>query len=226
MDTIKAYLFATLIGFALLGALGCGGGTGVGGTYGSAETLTFEGWDSYRKQDLPKGEELFNSALALDPTYTEAYNGLGWLNFRKAGQEEDKDRRLAALNGARKNFEHAVNADPGNTDALVGLAGVDLALGEWEKASIAAGRALDLSPRYFSSHDNIDYRDVHLVMAEAYFFMGRFKHTTETPDPNNALYHIDVVDPGYKAFYESNQLTPPDLVRRIEELQTPRIQAQ
>ena len=38
------------------------------------------------------------------------------------------------------------------------------------EAQIAATRALSLDPRYFSTHDNIDFKDVHLVLAEAFFF--------------------------------------------------------
>ena len=77
-----------LVGLSLLIlATGCGGGTGTGGTFGSAETLTFEGWDLYRRGgDDAKSEELFKNALSLDPNFSEAHNGLGWLNFRKAGQ--------------------------------------------------------------------------------------------------------------------------------------------
>jgi len=210
-----------LVVSALTGLQGCGGGTGLGGTYGSSETLTFEGWDSYKSGDLDAGEEMFESALGLDPTFAEAHNGLGWLGFRRSAQVEDREERQQLLSSSKVSFEKAIAADATNSDALVGLAGVNLALGQYSEAANAANRALDEDPSYFSSHDNIDYRDVHLALAETYFFMGWFEHTPETPDPNNSLHHIDAVDPGFKKFYSSNQLTPPDLIRKIEELQNP-----
>jgi len=199
-------------------AVGCGGGTSVGGTFGSAETMTFEGWEAYKTQSDSKAEELFRNALSLDPSFSEAYNGLAWLNFRRAGQA-DGDRQTQLLITAKTDFERATAASPENVDAWAGLAGTELAGGNYAEARDAANRALSLNSRYFSSHDNIDFRDLHLVLAESYFFLGWFADTQQTPDPNNALYHLDVLSPGYKAQYSASGLTPPDLILKIEELQ-------
>ncbi len=199
-------------------ATGCGGGTSVGGTFGSAETSAFEGWEAYKTMSDAKAEELFRNALSLDPSFSEAYNGLGWLDFRRAGQV-DGDQQAQLLGVAKTNFKRATAADPANTDAWAGLAGTELAGGNYTEARDAANRVLSLDSRYFSSHDNIDYRDLHLVLAESYFFIGWFTSTQQTPDPNNALHHLDVLSPGYKAMYHSSGLTPPDLILKIEELQ-------
>ena len=221
MASLKGYTQKVLVASLLIWLAGCGGGTGTGGSFGSAETLTFEGWDSYKGQDPDKAVELFNNALSLDPTFSDAYNGLGWLAFEKAGQADTEPARARLLNEAKESFERATAADPENVDAWVGLAGLELARDNWAAARDAANRALSLEPRYFSSHDNIDFRNVHLVLAESYFFLGEFVETEETPDPNNALYHLDAVDPGYRKFYQENGLTAPDLVRKIGELQIP-----
>jgi hypothetical protein len=116
-------------------------------------------------------------------------------------------------------FQKSVASEPGNVDAWVGLAGVELALGNWQAAANSGLAALNLDNRYFSQHDNIDYRDVHLILAESYFFQGWFEHTQETPDPNNTLHHIDLLSPGFKRFYRDNELNPQDLILKIEELQ-------
>ena len=194
-------LLAAIGTLSLVATLGgCGGGTSVGGTFGSSETQTFEGWEAYKSQDDAKAEELFRNALSLDPGHSEAYNGLGWLDFRRAGQAEG-DKRTSYLSAAKVSFQRATAADPENTDAWTGLAGLELAMGNFADARDAANRALSLNSRYFSSHDNIDYRDLHLILAESYFFLGWFVGTQETPNPNNALYHLNLLSPGYGDFY-------------------------
>ena len=213
------FCIITLLFLSLMGTLGCGGGTATGGTTGSAENLSFEGWSDYRSGDYATSESLFLDALSLDGKFAEAYNGLGWLKFQQSGQEENKERRDAFLASARTNFQKATAADPENVDAWVGLSGLELHLGNWASARDAANRALTLNPRYFSSHDNIDFKDVHLILAEAFFFLGAFIDGVETRDPNNSLYHIDAVSPGYKKFYIDNKLSPPDLIVKIGELQ-------
>ena len=210
-----------LTGLLLISAAGCGGGTGEGGTFGSAETLTYEAWDDYRKgSDTKKAEDLFNNALNLDPTHSDALNGLGWLIFRSAAQA-DAQEQTQLLDAAKTNFQKATFADPENVDAWVGLAGVQLVQGNWQAAANSASTALSLDSRFFSIHDNIDYRNVHLILAEAYFFLGSFEHSEATPDPNNTLHHLDVLSPGFKKLYRDDELTPPDLILKIEELQRP-----
>ena len=210
---------ATALLLLAIGTTGCGGGTSVGGTYGSAETTTFEGWVAYKDMSDAKAEELFKNALSLDPGFSEAHNGLGWLDFRRAGQVEG-EKQSEYLTAAKVDFERATASNPENTDAWAGLAGAELASGSYAEARDAANRALSLNSRYFSSHDNIDYKDLHLVLAESYFFLGWFTNTQQTPDPNNALYHLNVLSPGYKELYHGQALTPPDLILKLEDLQT------
>ena len=214
--TFGFVLFA-FIGFG--GLNGCGGGTAVGGSSTSSENVTFEAWDGYRGGSLAESETLFEDALGVDSQNSEAHNGLGWVNFQKAGQEGNTEQRESLLQKSRDSFQKATAANPENTDAWVGLSGLELHLGNWEDARDAANRALSLNPRYFSSHDNIDFRDVHLILAEAYFFLGAFFHTEITPDPNNSLHHLDAIDPGYKEQYHDNGFAPPDLITKIGELQ-------
>ena len=112
MDRLFHLKRASLIfGVLALAAVGCGGGTGTGGTLGSAETLAFEGWEAYKDASFEEAEKLFNSALNLDPTFSEAYNGLGWLNFKEAGLEKDSERRGRLMDASKENFERAVAAD-------------------------------------------------------------------------------------------------------------------
>lgn len=213
------YIAWGFIGLCLLATTGCGGGTATGGTSGSAETLSFEGWSDYVTGDYTKSEEIFLDALSLDPQFSEAYNGLGWLKFQQAGQETNTEARDAMLQSSRQNFQKATSANPENVDAWVGLAGLELHLGNWQDARDAANRVLTLEPNFFSKHDNIDFKDVHLILGQAYFYLGAFTDTEETADPNNSLHHIDAVAKGFKTQYHRDGLTPPDLITKIGELQ-------
>ena len=217
-------ILAVAVGLAV--ASGCGGGTGTGGSFGSAETLTFEGWDSYRGSsdplDLAEAERLFSNAISLDPSFSEAHNGLGWLNLQRAGQESGSEERSRLLERARTNYQRAIAADPQNEDAWAGLAGLELAANNWVAARDAANRALEINPQYFSSHDNVDFRDLHIVLAQSFFHLGNFIETPSTLDPNNSLFHLDFLEPGFKEVYLETEppLTPPDLILKIEELQS------
>jgi tetratricopeptide (TPR) repeat protein len=208
-----------LIAFWASVGLGCGGGTATGGSAGSTENLSFEGWADYVSGNYEKSEEVFLDALSLNPQSSEAHNGLGWLKCQQAGQEENLEKRITFLATSRTNFQKATTSDPQNIDAWVGLSGLELQLGNWTDARDAANRALTLDPSYFSTHDNIDFKDVHLILAQAYFFLGAFVNTPNTADPNNALFHIDAVAPGYKNFYHANGFSPADLITKIGELQ-------
>lgn len=214
----RNFIASCLLGIAF-SVIGCGGGTVTGGTTGSAENLSFEGWTDYTKGDYAKSEEVFLDALSLDPQFSEAYNGLGWLKFQQAGQETNAEIRQAMLQTSRENFLKATASNPENTDAWVGLAGLELHLGNWTDARDAANRVLTLEPNFFSKHDNIDFKDVHIILAQAYFYLGAFVDSESTADPNNSLHHIDMVSRGYKELYHRTGLTPPDLIDKIGELQ-------
>ena len=200
----------------------CGGGTGTGGTFGSSETLTFEGWEVYRTAtqsgDFTAAEALFGNALSLDPGFSEAHNGLGWINLQRAGQEQDAQEQERLLLNAQTNFRRATNADLGNADAWAGLAGVELALDNYDSAITAANQALQIDSRYFSPHDNIDFRDLHILLAESYLATGTI-FSEDINDIANALAQVDQLSPGYRQFYQDNKLEEGDLLLKIEELQ-------
>lgn len=209
----------------LLLATSCGGGTGTGGAFGSAETLSFEGWDVYRASTVPEdydlAERLFNDALSVDPSFSDAHNGLGWINLKRAGQESANTEALATLlDRARSSFQRAIASDKGNADAWAGLSGLELAQNNWAAARDAGNRVLELEPRFFSKHDNIDFRDIHLILAQSLLNLSAFFETTASLDPNNSLFHIDVVEPGFRQAFDDQGLEPADLILKIEELQS------
>ena len=98
------------------------------------------------------------------------------------------------------------------------LHGVELALDNYGSAINAANQALQIAPRYFSTHDNLDFRDLHLVLAHSYLSTGTV-FSEDTNDKANALAQVDLLDPGYRDQYLDNNLEEGDLLIKIEELQ-------
>ena len=115
-------------------------------------------WDAVRKMgplgilalNIPEeftgmGLDALSSAIAIEEIgwgcgstalAIAAHNGLGWLNFQQAGQEENNAQRESLLTTARTNFQRATAADPENVDAWVGLSGLELELGNWADARV------------------------------------------------------------------------------------------
>lgn len=218
---MKAHSYISLVVLLPIALAGCGGGTGMGGTFNS-EKLTFEGWNTYRAAtqsgDFTAAEVLFGNALSQNPGSSEAHNGLGWINLQRAGQEQDTQEQERLLLNAQTNFQRATNSDLENADAWAGLAGVELALDNYESAINAANQALQISPKYFSAHDNIDFKDLHILLAQSYLAAGKIT-SDNINDLANALAQVDILEPGYQKFYVDNNLEAGDLLLKIEELQ-------
>jgi RNA polymerase sigma-70 factor (ECF subfamily) len=102
-----------------------------------AEELSAEGWRLWNQRKLAEAEEKFKTAVMLDPTNANAWNGLGWSQFNQG----------KPLN-ATESFEKAVAIDSSLPGALNGLGWVakqqgrvDEAIGCWEKAIAVAPTA-------------------------------------------------------------------------------------
>ncbi|MSS72258.1 MAG: tetratricopeptide repeat protein [Candidatus Latescibacteria bacterium] len=198
---------------AILLVAGCGGGTGVGTRSDRDQQIASEAWLAYRAGNYAQADSTFKEALSVNPTLSDALNGRGWANFSLSGREGDANRRAEYLNAARENFSRAAAAEPKNADAWAGLAGVELASDNYQKAVSAAEQVLTLDPNYFSSHDNFNIREIRMILATAYFFLGKFS-TAEGADPHNATAQVVTLDRTFR------YTTPVELILRIQELQT------
>jgi hypothetical protein len=105
--------------------------------------------------------------------------------------------------------------DRRNADAWVGWAGVALAQRRYGEAVQYANQALEIEPDYTTdnrqdernrdlAHDHYDQRHVRLVLAEAYFQLGRYS-AVDRPDPNNATAQVRLIDPSFR-FRDPGQL--------------------
>ncbi|MBI2505582.1 MAG: tetratricopeptide repeat protein [Candidatus Latescibacteria bacterium] len=208
-----------LLGIALLG-VACGGGNGLGpGEARKREDALKErlplDWKAYREGDfqgaiatftetLEKADLLEGAEGVKNQVKSEAQNGIGWTFFRM----QDLDNAYSA-------FRQATQLDRRNADAWVGWAGIALAQRRYNDAVQYANQALEVDPDYTTenrqdergrnlAHDVYDQRHVRLVLAEAYFQLGRYS-AADRPDPNNATAQLRLVDSSYR-FRDPGQL--------------------
>ncbi len=67
--------------------------------------------ETYRYlKDFPQSEKYFNQAIIINPNYSRAYSGLGWLEMNRDNEER-----------AAKYFREALVKDDNNTEAFEGL---------------------------------------------------------------------------------------------------------
>jgi len=127
----------------------------------------------------------------------EAHSGIGWTFLRMQDLEE-----------ASQSFGLATKLDRTNADAWVGWAGASLARGEYRDVVSYAIAALEIDPDYNSGtridsdgrvlgHDYVDERHVRLMLAEAYFQLGRYS-PLDRPDPLNAAAQLRLIKPSYR----------------------------
>jgi tetratricopeptide (TPR) repeat protein len=214
--------------FALAVSLAaCGGGTGIGpGEIQKREDklkdrLTVD-WVAYNDGNYEGTIEVFEKTLAeadalegievgvRNQVKSEAQNGIGWAFFR-----------LQDLNDAGQAFAIATQLDRTNADAWVGWAGVSLAQRQYGDVLQYTNQALEIDPDYSSgsrlrdgrllAHDQVDERHVRLMLAEAYFQLGRYS-AIDRADPNNAAAQVRLIDNDFR-FRD-----PGHLLARISEL--------
>ncbi len=130
----------------------------------NAESFYDEGLTASLTGDVSAAAMHFESAIRLDTSMAAAYHQLGKCYARLGqvkravdilGQVTRKRPKLSAARidlgcalvqignyeGAKNNFQHVLNTEPGNAKALVGLAATEFAEGRWDAALEHAGNA-------------------------------------------------------------------------------------
>ena len=205
----------------------CGGGTGLGpGEISKREDrlrdqLTVD-WTEYNQGDYQSSIDAFSKTLeqadviegvdaVRNQVKAEAHSGIGWTQLR-----------LQDVKDASQSFDKATKLDRTNADAWVGWAGAALVRGLYYDVLSYSNQALEIDPDYNSStrmdsegrglsHDVIDERHVRLMLAEAYFQLGRYS-PLDRPDPNNAAAQLRLIRPSYR--YQD----PGQLLQAISEI--------
>jgi tetratricopeptide (TPR) repeat protein len=211
-----------LISMLLLAAMmvACGGGSGVGPEEIRKQEKKLRdrlpiGWDNYNNGDYQAAIDFFAKTLEQADTFegseailndikSEAHNGIGWAFFR-----------MQDLDAAASSFQQATKLNRRNEDAWVGYAGVALARRLYNDTVQYAIQALSVNADYTSSnridesnrqlgHDNFSKRHVRLLLAEAYFQLGRYS-AIDRPDPSNAAAQLRLAK-GEFTFRDPGQL--------------------
>jgi tetratricopeptide (TPR) repeat protein len=86
----------------------------------------------------------FQRALSIDPNYAPAWNGIGWVKFRRGvnGYEPVLD----ALKMAETSVNRAIELDPTLADAYARLGSIRLVRFDWDASARATEKALQLDP--------------------------------------------------------------------------------
>ena len=166
-------------------------------TPNSSERVS-EGWKEYVAGNYEDAIAKYQDALEEDPNSADAYNGIGWSKAR-LGKNRD----------AIDSFKIAVAKEPSDVDARAGLAGAYLADGDYERAIASAKLVLSLKPNYTSYHDDIGVTDIHILLAECYYNVGKY---------DDAKAQIDLLGNSGKSLNMSSPSYLADLLSLIEDL--------
>jgi len=125
------------------------------------------GWELMALQDYRGAIPHFEDGAELDPTYTDAWNGLGWAYAK-----------LSSADTSATNFITAAaltDTTIVRTEVLAGLAFSKLALGEFSSAVTNGKSALTRTPNWVFEHDvNIFYDNLTLTVATSFYGLAEF----------------------------------------------------
>ena len=209
----RAHALRIIAGLACLAVCACGGGSGLGpGEIEKRENKLKDrlpvDWNEYNSGDFEAAIDMFSATLdqadvlegidaVKNEVKSEAQNGIGWSFFQ-----------MQDLDSANQAFALATGLDRRNGDAWVGWTGVALAQQQYNDVVQFAIQALEAEENYASAtrldeggrligHDRIDERHVRLMLAEAYFQLGRYS-TVDRPDPNNAAAQLRLINSDFR----------------------------
>ncbi|MFC1650416.1 hypothetical protein ACFL2X_02495 [Candidatus Latescibacterota bacterium] len=166
---------------------GCGGGIS---TYNMLDYdgLIKSGWEKYNQNLFEDAQSLFAQAKDFDSERPEGYIGSGWSQFMR--QHPD-----SALVEFYHGLDYITTFDD-SVDTVCGIAGSYLARNDNSRAiSLLTSYDLDTFEDSFPLKDHdffLERGDLEMVLAQAYFRLGIYSGT-ESPDPDNAIYHLNKV---------------------------------
>jgi tetratricopeptide (TPR) repeat protein len=180
-------------------ALGCG----TDDPEYAALDLVNDGWQKFEGGMFCTALKRFESAIEMDPSYGDAYNGKGWAAMR-----------VSSLEIALSAFDEISNGQmtiPDPVDVVVGKAIIYGNLDPTDpEATIAlADSALKMDPAYEFTHDRrLTWHDLRIILARSYFALGQY---------DEAKAQIDILKP-YNELDPDSPRFVADLLAEIEEL--------
>lgn len=182
----------------LMPLAGCGDDGGGAPKIRTYDEIIQAGWAAFQRSEYHNALSEFNTAVSMDTTKAEGYDGKGWSYALLDSLDESCGALLKCL-----------DRDPTRVDPLVCLAAVYRDLPDLDAAISSAQQALALEPEFVFQHrSSYDWRDVRVILAECYYAMA---------DYQSAYLEVRELDPGF-------ELDPADedfaelLLLQIEEL--------
>lgn len=128
-----------------------------------ASGFTLRGWASFTSGDLAGALADFDSAIALDAQFGEAYVGQGWARLALAANTAAMLAAVESFNQANANGVTGTEVEAGRAAANLGAGGSNLAA-----ADASAQAALGQDPNFVFSHKtSFDRNDLFLIEAFA-----------------------------------------------------------
>lgn len=188
------------ISLAILAALalcaGCGSNEIATEEHSGGTVLTEVGWSAFAEQRYLDATESFEAAIAVDPLYADAENGLGWVNLL-----------FGLYDIADVHFRKAISLGLPTQEARAGHAFVAELQGNYDEALAASALVLAADPDFtLSRKEGIDFRDLRLSRARTFVSLGRFE---------DAMAEVDVIDPANNVNVASETFVD-DLLEQIE----------
>lgn len=139
-------------------------------------------WENYQNSNFLEAISTFKELLSRQPNSADAFNGLGWCYA--SNQVDSLDRAL-------ESFDSAFQIQSNFIEALTGRGFVQLALKDYSQSITDFSSAIGINPNFvFLYNQTIDFKDIRLGLAEAYFFKQNYRSAQEQVDvlqPNNGL---------------------------------------
>lgn len=168
--------YFTLFWICLLLFLGTGCSSLFSDSTPDSEKALQDAWEYFMMTNYDMALTKFESVVSMDPDNAEAYNGLGWCFLL-----------LNNIESAEQNFNFAVEKGAVSMDPHAGLAAVYVSSDAFNQAISEAEYVLSHEPEYvFAYNSEINYLDMHLILAMAYYHTGDF---------NSTYNHVIVLDP-------------------------------
>ena len=144
------------------------------------ESITRNGWVWFAQNQMDSATFYFDEALLQNDKYGWAFIGRGWVQLRQG-------ELLEALS----NFNTGLTFDPTILDGRVGRAAINLSFNAYDNVISDGNYVLNTDGNYVFEYDEtVDYRDVHIFLAQAYYAKGDFESVQahcNILDPNNGL---------------------------------------
>jgi tetratricopeptide (TPR) repeat protein len=172
----------------------------------SIKTFIKEGWQLFEAGNYEDAENRFNLAVSLartdsyfDSLLAEAESGRGWTRAYKRDFSLAKNDLLNSIANPEAGPETVLNSNSG-------LALVHHIFNEFTSAIQKANEVLNKDPDYVFSHDTkVNYKRLHLLLAQSYYSIGDFKKAAE---------QLDILDPANAP----HSTDPAELLKQIQEM--------